>query len=95
MTVFARPGSVGALMSFESRYGNFIGGQWVAPVGGEYFEDITPVTGASFCEIPRSRAADVEMALDAAHAAARGWGKSSPAQRAEILSKIADRIDAH
>ncbi|WP_443987127.1 aldehyde dehydrogenase family protein, partial [Mycobacterium marinum] len=75
MTVFARPGSAGALMSFESRYGNFIGGEWVAPARGRYFEDLTPVTGQPFCEIPRSDEADVEMALDAAHAAAPAWGK--------------------
>ncbi|MDQ2626304.1 MAG: aldehyde dehydrogenase family protein, partial [Actinomycetota bacterium] len=95
MTVFARPGSVDAVMSFESRYGNFIGGQWVAPVGGQYFEDITPVTGQPFCEVARSTGADVELALDAAHAAAPGWGKTAPADRAEILNKIADRIDIH
>lgn len=95
MTVFARPGSAGALMSFESRYGNFIGGQWVAPVGGEYFENSTPVTGQVFCEIPRSTAADIDKALDAAHAAAPAWGKTSPTDRAAVLSKIADRIDAH
>ncbi|MEB3069755.1 acetaldehyde dehydrogenase ExaC [[Mycobacterium] vasticus] len=95
MTVFARPGSAGALMSYESRYGNFIGGQWVAPTGGEYFENTTPVTGQPFCEIPRSTAADIDKALDAAHAAAPAWGKTAPAQRAEVLNKIADRIDAN
>src|SRR5208283_831321 len=93
MTVFARPGSAGALMSFEPRYENFIGGQWVAPVGGRYFENSSPVTGQSFCEIPRSDEADVDKALDAAHAAAPGWGKTAPAERAAILNKIADRID--
>ncbi|ABL03955.1 aldehyde dehydrogenase [Mycobacterium ulcerans] len=93
MTVFARPGSAGALMSFESRYGNLIGGEWVAPARGRYFEDLTPVTGQPFCEIPRSDEADVEMALDAAHAAAPAWGKMAPAERAAILNKIADRID--
>ncbi len=95
MTVYARPGSAGALMSFESRYGNFIGGQWVAPVGGEYFENITPVTGEAFCEVARSTAADIELALDAAHAAAPAWGKTSAAERAAVLNAIADRIDAH
>src|SRR5690625_5048353 len=93
MTVYARPGSAGALMSYESRYGNFIGGQWAAPVGGEYFENPTPVTGAPFCEIPRSTAADIDNALDAAHAAAPAWGMTSPAERAAILHRIADRID--
>ncbi|TGD89384.1 aldehyde dehydrogenase family protein [Mycolicibacterium sp. CH28] len=95
MTVFARPGSEGALMSFQARYDNFIGGQWVAPVGGEYFENRTPVTGEVFCEVARSGGADVELALDAAHAAAPGWGKTSPAERALVLNRIADRIEAN
>ncbi|WP_407685207.1 acetaldehyde dehydrogenase ExaC [Mycobacterium sp. HUMS_1102779] len=93
MTVFARPGTAGALMSYQSRYGNFIGGQWVAPVGGRYFENPTPVTGQAFCEVARSDAADVEKALDAAHAAAPAWGKAAPAARAAILNKIADRME--
>lgn len=93
MTVFARPGAAGALMSYESRYQNFIGGQWVAPAGGRYFENPTPVTGQTFCEIPRSDEADVEKALDAAHAAAPAWGKAAPAERAAVLNKIADRIE--
>src|ERR1700760_522174 len=93
MTVFARPGAAGALMSYESRYENFIGGQWVPPVGGRYFENPTPVTGQTFCEVPRSEAADIDKALDAAHAAAPAWGKTSPAERAAVLNKIADRID--
>ncbi|ORC02838.1 aldehyde dehydrogenase [Mycobacterium persicum] len=95
MTVFARPGSAGALMSYESRYENFIGGEWVAPAQRRYFENLTPVTGQPFCEIPRSDEADVDKALDAAHAAAPGWGKTAPAARAAILNKIADRIDEH
>jgi aldehyde dehydrogenase len=93
MTVYARPGSAGALMSYESRYGNFIGGEWVAPMQGRYFENPTPVTGQTFCEVPRSDEADIDKALDAAHAAAPAWGKAAPATRAEILNKIADRID--
>src|SRR5246127_2521927 len=95
MSVYARPGSAEALMSYESRYGNFIGGEWVAPAQGRYFENPTPVTGESFCEIPRSDEADIEKALDAAHAAAPAWGKTSPTERAAILNKIADRIDEH
>ncbi len=95
MTVFARPGSAGALMSYESRYENFIGGEWVAPGGGRYFENPTPVTGQAFCEVARSDAADIEKALDAAHGAAKAWGKTAPAERAAILNKIADRIDAN
>ncbi len=93
MTVFARPGADGALMSYESRYGNFIGGEWVAPAAGRYFENPTPVTGQPFCEIPRSDEADIDKALDAAHAAAPAWGKTAPAERAAILNKIADRIE--
>ncbi|MDT5119247.1 MAG: aldehyde dehydrogenase, partial [Mycobacterium sp.] len=95
MTVFARPGAAGALMSYESRYENFIGGQWVAPAKGLYFENPTPVTGQTFCEVARSDEADVNKALDAAHAAAPAWGKSSPAERAAVLNKIADRIEAN
>lgn len=93
MSVFARPGAAGALMSYASRYENFIGGQWVAPAGGRYFENPTPVTGQTFCEVARSDEADVEKALDAAHAAAPAWGKTAPAERAAILNKIADRIE--
>jgi aldehyde dehydrogenase len=93
MTVYARPGTSTGLMAFEGRYENFIGGQWVAPVGGRYFENPSPVTGETFCEIPRSTDADIEKALDAAHAAAPGWGKTSVAARAVILNKIADRIE--
>ena len=93
MTVYARPGASTGLMSFEGRYENFIGGQWVTPVGGRYFENPSPVTGETFCEIARSTDADIEKALDAAHAAAPGWGKTSVAQRAVILNKIADRIE--
>jgi aldehyde dehydrogenase len=95
MTVYARPGSAGALMSYESRYGNFIGGEWVPPVHGRYFDNPTPVTGQPFCEVPRSDDADIDKALDAAHAAAPQWGKTPPAERAAILNKIADRIDAN
>ena len=92
MTVYARPGSAGAVMSYESRYENFIGGEWVAPVHGRYFENPTPVTGQIFCEVPRSDEADIEKALDAAHAAAPAWAKTAPAERAAILNKVADRI---
>src|SRR5271163_4781204 len=95
MTVFARPGSTGALMSYQSRYDNFIGGEWVAPVQGRYFENPTPVTGQMFCEVARSEDADIEKALDAAHAAAPAWGKTAPAERAAVLNKIADRIEAN
>src|SRR5581483_10601729 len=95
MTVYARPGTQGSLMSYDSRYGNFIGGEWVPPIGGQYFENPTPITGQTCCEIPRSNEADVDKALDAAHAAAPAWGKTAPAERALVLNKIADRIEAN
>ena len=79
---------------FAKRYDNYIGGEWVAPQSGEYFENITPITGQPFCEIARSDAADIEAALDAAHAAKDAWGQTSPAERANILNKIADRMEA-
>ncbi len=82
-------------MSFESRYENFIGGQWTPPAGGEYFENPSPVNGQVFCEVARSTAADIDRALDAAHAAAPAWGKTSAAERAVVLNKIADRIEAN
>jgi aldehyde dehydrogenase len=82
-------------MSFESRYGNFIDGEWVAPTGGRYFENPSPVTGQAFCEVARSDEADIERALDAAHGAAPAWGKTAPAERAVVLNKIADRIEAN
>ena len=89
------PGKFGTAVAFKKRYGNFIGGQWVAPAKGQYFENITPITGKAFCEIPRSTAEDVERALDAAHAAKAAWGKTSPTERANILNKIADRLEAN
>ncbi|GAB3621667.1 aldehyde dehydrogenase family protein [Glutamicibacter endophyticus] len=93
MSVYANPNTDGALIHFKSRYENYIGGQWVAPVKGMYFENVTPVTGKAFCEVARGTAGDIELALDAAHAAAPDWGKSSPAERAVILNKIADRVE--
>jgi len=89
------PGKFGTAVAFKKRYGNFINGDWVAPSGGQYFENITPVTGRVFCEIPRSTAEDIERALDAAHAAKAAWGRTSPAERAIILNKIADRMEAN
>jgi aldehyde dehydrogenase len=80
-------------MSYESRYDNFIGGEWVRPAQGRYFENPTPVTGQPFCEVARSDEADIDKALDAAHGAAGAWGKTAPAERAAILNKIADRIE--
>ena len=75
------------------RYDNFIGGEWVPPVRGQYFTNLTPLTGRPLCEIARSTAEDVEKALDAAHAAKGAWAKISPAERARVLNKIADRME--
>lgn len=90
---YAQPNQADAKFKFKSRYANFIGGAWVPPKQGRYFENVTPVTGKVFCEIPRSDAADIEAALDAAHEAKNSWGKTSPAERSNILLKIADRIE--
>jgi len=91
--LYARPGSEGALHTFKSRYENYVGGQWLAPSEGAYFDNVSPVTGDVFCEVPRSSAADLEIALDAAHGAADAWGKTSVAERSNILLKIADRVE--
>ncbi|WP_246796371.1 aldehyde dehydrogenase [Burkholderia perseverans] len=80
---------------YRKQYGNFIGGEWVPPVGGDYFDNVSPVTGQPFTSIPRSQAADIELALDAAHAARAAWGATPAAERAGILLKIADRMEAN
>ncbi|WP_027591827.1 aldehyde dehydrogenase family protein [Pseudomonas sp. RL] len=90
---YAHPGSEGAIVTFKSRYGNYIGGEFVPPVNGNYFTNTSPVTGGPIAEFPRSDAADIDKALDAAHAAADAWGRTSPQQRALVLLKIADRIE--
>ena len=88
------PGKFGTPVAFKKRYANFIGGEWSAPAKGQYFENVTPVTGKVFCEVPRSTADDIEHALDAAHKAKGAWGRTAPAERAAILNKIADRMEA-
>jgi aldehyde dehydrogenase len=93
--IYAQPGDIGAVVSFESRYENYIDGEWAAPVNGEYFVNHTPITGEAICEIPRSSSEDIELALDAAHSAKEAWGKTSVTERANILLKIADRIEAN
>ena len=93
MTVYTKPGTEGSVMNFESRYENWIGGKWVPPVKGQYFENPSPVDGKVFCEVARSTAEDIDLALDAAHAAAPAWGKTSFAERSLILLRIADRIE--
>jgi aldehyde dehydrogenase len=82
-----------AKVPFAKRYDNFIGGQWVAPKAGKYFDNISPVNGQPIGEVARSEAADIEAALDAAHKAKDAWGKTSPAERGLILNRIADRIE--
>ncbi|GAA0577121.1 aldehyde dehydrogenase [Kribbella sandramycini] len=95
MTIFAAPGQDGSPVTYKSRYEHYIGGEWVPPAKGGYFENPSPVTGQNFTEIARGTADDVERALDAAHGAAPAWGRTSPAERANILNKIADRIEAN
>ncbi len=92
---YATPNTAGAVVNFRERYDNFIGGQWVPPVCGAYFDNISPVNGKPFCQIARSTAEDVELALDAAHAAKDAWGAASVTTRSNILLKIADRIEAN
>jgi aldehyde dehydrogenase len=93
--IYAKPGAAGAPVAFKSRYDNFIGGKFVAPVRGQYFDVLTPINGQPYTQAARSTAEDVEKALDAAHAAAPAWGRTPAAERASILLKIADRIDAN
>jgi len=91
--IYAQPGTEGSIVSLMSRYGNYINGGWVPPVNGEYFSNITPVTGDAFCEVARSSEADINLALDAAHAAKDSWGRTSVTERANLMLKIADRIE--
>jgi aldehyde dehydrogenase len=93
MTIYAPPGQPGSPANYASRYDNFIGGEWVPPVKGQYFENPTPVTGQTFTEVARGTAGDIELALDAAHGAAPGWGRTSAADRAAVLLKIADAME--
>ena len=78
---------------YKQQYENFIGGKWVAPLAGRYFDNVSPITGKPFCRIPQSDANDINLALDAAHAAQDKWGKTSVAERSRILLKIADRME--
>lgn len=95
MTVYPNPGTEGSNVRYRERYDNYIGGDWVAPVDGEYFDNITPVTGEVFCQVARGKEADIDLALDAAHKAAPAWGATSPQDRARVLLKIADRMEEH
>jgi len=95
MSVFPQPGSAESPVSVNSRYDHFIGGEWAPPLKGAYFENITPVTGRVFTEVARGTSEDIEAALDAAHAAAGPWGRTSATERANVLNRIADRLEAN
>ena len=94
-TTFEAPGGTGSPVELRERYQNFIGGEWIAPTTGEYSKNLTPRTGEPFCEVAHSGAQDIELALDAAHAAKDEWGGRSPAERAAVLNAVADAIDAN
>jgi aldehyde dehydrogenase len=79
-------------IAIRPQYENFIGGKWVAPVRGQYFDNVSPINGQVVCKIARSTAEDIELALDAAHKAKDAWGRTSPAERALVLLRIADRM---
>lgn len=91
--VYAFPNTEGSKVSFKDKYENYINGEWTPPVKGQYFDNITPITGKVFTQVARSTAEDIELALDAAHAAKDAWGLTSVAERANILNKIANRIE--
>jgi len=91
--VYAFPNTEGSKISFKDKYENYINGEWTPPVKGQYFENVTPITGKVFTQVARSTSEDIELALDAAHAAKEAWGSTSVAERANILNKIANRIE--
>jgi len=93
--LYANPGSANAPVAFKAKYDNFIGGKFVAPVSGQYFDVITPISGKVYTQAARSNEADINLALDAAHAAKDGWAATPPAVRANVLLKIADRLEAN
>ncbi|MDN6132431.1 MAG: aldehyde dehydrogenase family protein, partial [Corynebacterium casei] len=93
MTVYAQPGTEGSIVNYRERYDNFIGGEWVAPVDGEYMDNISPVTGEVFCQVARGKASDIDKAVDAAEKAFETWGKTSAAERSLVLLRIADIIE--
>ena len=91
--IYANPGEKDALITFKAQYENYIGGEWVKPVNGQYFENISPVNGKVFCKVARSDKDDIELALDKAHAVKAQWGTTSVTDRSNVLLKIADRIE--
>jgi aldehyde dehydrogenase len=92
---FVAPGRPGSVVAVKPRYDNFIGGRWVAPVKGQYMVNVSPVDGKPFCEVAQSSVEDVELALDAAHAARDAWGETSLTERAAVLNRVADAIEAN
>ncbi|GAF61367.1 aldehyde dehydrogenase [Psychrobacter sp. JCM 18903] len=93
--LYAYPNTENSPVQFRKKYDNFINGEWVAPIDSEYFDNSSPIDGKTFCQIARSKAADVEAALDAAHAAKDAWGKTSVTDRSNMLLKLADGIEAN
>ncbi|MEP9411084.1 MAG: aldehyde dehydrogenase family protein, partial [Candidatus Brocadia sp.] len=93
--IYKEPNTKGSLVTFKPVYDNYIGGKWVAPIGGEYFDDISPVNGKPFTRVARSKKEDIELALDKAHEAKEKWGHTPVAERSNILLKIADRMEAN
>ena len=91
--IYKNPGQEGSVITFRNQYQNYIGGDWVKPSKGRYLDNISPVDGEVFCQVPRSDETDIELALDAAHAIAATWGKTSATERANTLLKIADRME--
>jgi len=91
--IYDIPNKQGSKVQYKERYENYINGEWTAPVGGEYFDNVTPVTGKVLCQVARSTKEDIELALDAAHAAKEAWGKTSVTERSNILNKIANRME--
>src|SRR5687768_11067882 len=91
--LYAAPGTPGAKLAFKPQYDNFINGKFMPPLKGQYFDVITPINGKTFTKAARSGAEDIELALDAAHAVADSWGRTSAADRANVLLKIADRLE--
>ncbi|MBL4282268.1 aldehyde dehydrogenase family protein [Vibrio fluvialis] len=93
--IYAQPGTNNAIFNFKSHYDNYIGGQWVKPVNGEYFDNISPVNGQVYCQVARSGAEDINLALDAAHEVRAKWANTSVTERSNLLLKIADRVEAN
>ncbi len=94
MPLYAMPNTPNAKLAFKPVYDNFINGKFVPPVKGRYFDVVTPIDGSAYTKAARSTAEDIELALDAAHAAADAWGRTSAGERANVLLKIADRLES-